>query len=107
MLGTRTAGELAGGSLILELAGELARGATLRAGREAAGTGLRAAIEDRLAALNSGATGVCAWRRSDRNGWGRRSFVDRTRAGLGHDDAAHLGRRHNRGNGFNRGNGNT
>jgi hypothetical protein len=89
MLGTRTAGELAGSALILELTWELTR-AALRAGREAAGARLRAAVEDGLATLDSRATGIGRGRRRDR--WRRWSFVDGSWPGLGHDDTANLRR---------------
>ena len=113
MLGTRSAGELAGRTLILEawISLELIRITALRARRKAgtaawstrtAGTTLSAAIKDRTAALDAGVR--TSRRSSGRRRW-RRSLVDGARPGLRHDDLARLddGSRRRNGDRFRRG----
>jgi len=92
MLGSRAAGELAGGALVLESAGT-ALGARRIAAGAAAWTALWTAVEDGLAALNSLAccVGVGHWRSGRWRRW--RGFVDGARPGLGHDHFAHLNHR--------------
>ena len=92
MLGTRSTGmsarELSRSALILESART-----ALRSRRKAAGPGLRTAIEDRLAALNSLAGSIDSSWLSSRRWRGWRSLVHGTRPGLRHDHLAHLRRR--------------
>ena len=111
MLGTRSAGELARGTLILEATRRVALVSALRTRCEAgtaarttwsAGTTLAAAIEDRTAALDAG-----IWTSRSRSSGGRRwrrSLVDGTRPSLRHNDFARLndGRRRRNGHGFRR-----